>query len=148
MRIFFLFLPLLALMVGCTSKQNNASSDSNESYELVYAQRGIEWKDLLNQNCSDYYSYIYSLTCHYCNEIKGRVYEFCQGNAVFFIEYQVGIVPLNSETKDFVGVDKIEDLYILGTPTLFHIKEKKIAECFIGANQITLFFDNQNSNKN
>lgn len=143
MRIFFKLLPLTVLMFGCASKSNKSSSVEEESFELVYAHKLIQWEDLLKQNCDDYYGYVYSLTCHYCNEIKPQVYSFCLRNNVFFVEYQIDVVPLKSEAIDFKGIDKIEDLFILGTPTLFHVQNQKISDCFIGANQITKFFDTQ-----
>lgn len=144
MRRFFKVLPLLALVVGCSPNNKNTSIISEESFDLVMASMSIEWKDILCQNCNDYYVYVYSLTCHYCNSIKSEVYSFCLRNAVFFVEYQQGVVPLGSEMKDFNGIANTDDLYILGTPTLFHIKEKIVNNCYIGANQISVFFDYQN----
>ena len=48
-------------------------------------------------------------------------------------------IPIKNEIGSLKGVEDVNSLYILGTPTLFKIKDKKIEECLIGYNQIETY---------
>ena len=141
MRNFIYFLTISILLVGC----NASSSKSNSNHSCLSKDTSknletnlIKWNDILSQQQYEYHAYVYSETCYYCLKLKPFIEEIKKTNTVYYVEFNESI-PIKNEIGSLKGVEDVNSLYILGTPTLFKIKDKKIEECLIGYNQIETY---------
>lgn len=139
MRKIFTLLFLFFTLESCRKPVNSQVFSSFSSSEISEINRSeINWVNLLEQSEEDYYAYIYSETCYYCKKIKEEIEEFSKVKKTYYVLFNED-VPISSERGDLIGVDDISSLYILGTPTLFHIEDKKVKNCFIGFNEIQAY---------
>ena len=139
MRKIFTLLFVFFTLESCQKPVNSRIFSSFSSFETVEIKHAeINWVNLLEQSEEDYYAYIYSETCYYCKKIKEEVEEFSKVKKTYYVLFNED-VPISSERGDLIGVDDISSLYILGTPTLFHIVDKKVKDCFIGFNEIQAY---------
>ena len=132
-KLFFLIPFLLFGGFGCNSndKENSLSLD----YEY-FEERFIKWNELFEQKDEDYFTYIFSYTCGHCYEIKDDVLAFAYSNNNFyFVEFDKDIKVIDSSTI-VIGKDNVDEIGIVGTPTLFLIRDHKIENDFIGSKQI------------
>ena len=133
MKIFFLLICVF-LLNSCSV---NHTSDSNKiclSFSLEEKEL-IEWEMLLKQDNEIYYVYIYSETCGYCKKTEPEITKLRFSAKVYFVLFNENIA-LTSERGDLIGAENIEDLYVLGIPTLFLIDKSKVKACYIGFNEI------------
>lgn len=141
MKNYFCFLTISILLIGCksaTSKNQSLNYSSQCSFASVEEANQIKWLDILSQIEEEYHAYVFSKTCYYCLKLKPLIEEFKKMNKLYLVELDES-VPIKSEVGNLKGVEDVNSLYILGTPTLFKIKEKKIEECLIGYNQIETY---------
>lgn len=137
---FSCFLLLLQL-TSCESQSSSSYvvSTPSSNYSIIdkYGLNKIDWPEIFNQSGEEYFAYVYSETCSYCNKIKPMVSYFCStiANPFYFIEFSDEI-PINTDHKKTIGIKNVENLYIRGTPTLFFIKNKEIFDCFCGYSEI------------
>ncbi|HML99796.1 MAG TPA: hypothetical protein PKC96_00465 [Bacilli bacterium] len=96
--------------------------------------------DLLLQQELNYYGYIFSYTCPYCEQIKNHILEYILDgkNSLFLIEFDPSI-PRESGISIFYPANNIFDLKIIGTPTLFVIENKEAKKRITGAANIKDF---------
>ena len=134
MRHSLLLLVFPLLMCSCSNK--------SEIKEIVYSydmvrEKHIEWNNLFSVNDNDYFVYIYSNSCGHCNEIKKDVIEACLNGKLdlYFVAY-TNDIPIIDDSESVIGKNEIDDMGIIGTPTLFHINDFAITEQFIGAKSI------------
>lgn len=137
MRKILLLSLLLLLTNSCSVQLENHSFNESIEQESSFevSRKTTVWGEMLNQSEQEYYAYIYSETCGYCGKIEPEIKKYSQSHVIYFIERSDDI-PIASEREDFVGVDDINSLYILGTPTLFEISDKKVKNCYIGFYEI------------
>ena len=118
------FLPLLTLLVSCQPQTVNSSSSSPD-YGIMERQ-SVSWAECLSQEEAHYLVFFYSETCSQCNEIKGDVVSFATSNIVktYFVDTQKPGNEIQKCSADevVIGIDNIEDLYIVGTPTLVEVE--------------------------
>ena len=121
---------LLLCLVFLSSCQNNSPYiEIEEDYNSIdYPPSFIEWNDLFNKDSDDYYIYVFSYDCYYCNQLKRKMICFYDQSRfpVYFCEYKKDS-PINHNTEITVGESDINNVFIRGTPTLIYVKEKKIA---------------------
>ena len=137
MRKILLLSLLLLLTNSCSVQVENHSFYESIEKESLYevSQKTTVWGEIFNQSEQEYYAYIYSETCGHCRKIEPEIKKYSQTHIVYFIERSDDI-PIASERGDLTGVDDINSLYILGTPTLFEISDKKVKNCYIGFYEI------------
>ena len=139
MRTKLLFLLLTPLLVGCQQndsehivKEDITTFDYNDFEEL-----NLEWKNLFSPAKSQYFVYIYSISCGHCKQIKKEVLEFVNMNKeLFYLMEYSGEIPTKSNVADSIGKEKIEEIYILGTPTLLGITNWSLSLNIAGENDI------------
>lgn len=133
---------LITLSISaCNPNTTSFNFSSPSAYD--YAQMNhIEWVDLLNQQECDYITYIYSETCGHCREIKNEILYFASSyqDPTYFVIY-VKEIPLIDDKEQVIDKDKIEEIGILGTPTLFHVVNHKINENIVGSKDIKNYIE-------
>lgn len=113
---------------------------------------GIDYSDFKEQhilkkeqilNSLDIPTYIYSKSCGHCSGIKLTILNFIQENKIplQLFEFKNNI-PITSDRESLIGVDKVEDIAIVGVPSLFIVKDKKIISYLVGGDEIIFYLEN------
>ena len=132
---------MFPLLAGCIST-NNSSKNSDDT-KLDYSdfeELKIEWKDLFLPAKSQYFAYIYSFSCSHCEHIKEDVLDTINTLKDYFylIEYSEE-VPIVTNASETIGKERIEEVGILGTPTLLEISNGFLALNIAGESEITTY---------
>ena len=138
-RLFLL--PILCLLIGC---RRATKSSEITSYEYSdFSERFIEWTNLLSLEDEKYYGYVFSYTCGHCVEIKQDILSAIKEMNwnIYLIEFTYEI-PILASDSEYRGITNIDDLGIVGTPTLFYIENKTVIERYTGSREIIMTFSN------
>lgn len=123
LRLRFIPIVLTILLSSCTG---NSSSKSNSSAKTIPPENEIKLVDSLSQEEEQYLIFFHSDTCNHCKEIMGDVISFAEENIIKTYFLNIGDPDNNIQrcTKEelTVGIDKVEDLRILGTPTIVKVE--------------------------
>ena len=133
MKNFFLFLLPLLLVSSCSPINVSKSESCNMIYSNI--KKCCQWNEMLNQEENEYYTYIYSETCGFCRKAETYIKKLNEAFLVYYVLFSESI-PIKSERENLEGVDDINSLFIIGTPTLFKIVHKKVEKCYVGLNEI------------
>ena len=138
-KLLFLVLPLL--LVGCSSSRTEASTEYDYSDVSTLT---ICWDDIFKVQLDRYYVYIYSSTCGYCNEIKQDVisYALSNPNTVYFVSFNNSI-PIIDDRFYPIGKEDVNDLGIVGTPSMFLIVNHIVEENYVGKKEIIRTLTNE-----
>lgn len=134
MRILLL---VVVLLCGCSKLETSSSNQySFNQIELLE----INWSEILSGPEISYFVFIYKIDCPYSQSVENQIVRFALTNVekIYFIEGSNGI-PLGSQVYKTIGLDKVEDLYILGFPTLVLICKATLALNLTGAAKIDSF---------
>lgn len=130
---------LLTLLSSCSI--TNHSDLIYEDYNQLEKYQ-ITWKDLFSQSNSEYFVYIYSLTCLHCQNIKEEVISFVisEKYPTYLIEYTKDI-PISNNVEDCIGSSSYADVTIKGTPSLLQIKNGYLILNVAGSKEILSVLD-------
>ncbi len=116
------------LLVACTSneQENNLSTSINYDYDMV-SDYHISFQDILSQEDDEYFAYIYSKSCRHCMNIKNEVIEFALGGhyPLYFVTYS-NEIKVTRDIDSTIGAKDVNDIAILGTPTLLQIENASL----------------------
>ena len=130
-----LILPIATILIlGCSP---NKEAKAIEFDYLDVADLTICWNDILSVESDKYFAYIYSPTCGHCNEIKQDVITYALANkdALYFVPFNKTIPIIIDRTLP-LEKDKVEDLGIVGTPSMFLIVNHVVKENYVGKKEI------------
>lgn len=103
----------------------------------------IQANDILNLAKTKYFVYIYNLNCYYCNLIKQDIISYALSNKypTYFLEYDetINICYIVDEEKK---INNLDDLCILGTPTLLDVFNNQIVFNISGSEKILNYLKN------
>ena len=144
MRIKILLLLLTPLLAGCQQTQSEVVIEE-EATPLDYddfKDLHLEWKNLFSPAKSQYFVYIYSISCGHCNHIKEEVLSFVNMNkeSFYLMEFEVEI-PTKPNVADTLGKEKVEEIAILGTPTLLEVSNWTLSLNIAGEKEITNYLN-------
>ena len=127
MKLHTLPLILVAVFTSCSSKGSESSSkNAIQEYEIVSKQE-IYLDDCLSQIEEKYLIFFHSETCTHCQEIIEDVIAFANSNIIktYFLNVskKENKITRCSQDEIEVGIDKVEDLRIVGTPTIVEVEE-------------------------
>lgn len=139
MRTKLLFLLLTPLLISCQEKQQTTPVEEEKTI-LNYSDfqdLHLEWKNLFSPAKSLYFVYIYSISCGHCNQIKNDVLAFInkEKESFYLMEYSKEI-PTSSNVAETIGKEKVEEISILGTPTLLSISNGSLTLNIAGEKEI------------
>lgn len=127
--VFPLFLTVTLL--ACSPAQAKQSSTTSGSEIDIVNSQQIEWEQLFLLNEDNYLVFVYSETCNNCHEIMDEVVTFALDDILpmYFIDKNnpINEIPVTSNTESSYGATEIEDVSILGVPTLIEIDQGFIA---------------------
>ena len=140
MKKIVLLVVTLCLLSGCQKEK--------EEEKIIYDYEDfsgikIEWNNLFLPAKSQYFAYIYSKSCGHCENIKQDVLSYIKTNleSFYLIEYSKEI-PLTKNAFLTIGKEKIEEVAILGTPSLIEISGGYIALNIAGEKDIITYLGN------
>ena len=139
MRLLFASLATLAIVMSCSPTRditNNKSANEQQEYLKLHE---ISWLETLNQKENHYIIFVYSITCGYCHEMMDEIIDFakCDILETYFINTENSEVPINAETKEYIT--EIEELSIIGTPTILEIENKIVINNIAGIDKCLSF---------
>lgn len=120
MRKIIVFLFFSSTLISCCETQHQDVNIKME--ELEYPNNFISWVDVFSQTEDSYFVYVFSYDCYYCKQIKNKIITFCHNSdfPVYLVEY-VKEIPVKNKISETIGMTRVDDLFIKGTPTLIFI---------------------------
>lgn len=119
MRKFFVLLAILfsISVKTCEEKGEEKTYDYDDFTELK-----ISWKNLFSPAKSQYFVYFYSVYCSHCNNVKDDILPLIYANKEYFylMEYKPEI-PIEIDAYLTIGKSQLDEIWILGTPSLIGI---------------------------
>ena len=138
-----------SLLSGCSLKSpsqpissiNNSFSNpdsaliNHEYSEINYLK--IFWSQIFLVDLTDYYVYLYSLTCSHCAQLKNAIIEYALYNVypIYFVQESSSVV-IDEVKASKINVTNIDELGIRGFPTLLSLKNKTVIHQYVGVTPI------------
>lgn len=135
MRKFILLIPTFLCLTCC---QNKAQNEIKIEYQYEdFEEYKIEWKNLFFTAKSHYFVYIYSEYCLHCMEMKQYILPYFveQKSDMFLIQYSSEIL-CDFETQKTIGATSVENVWIIGVPTLIEIDNGVVVNNVAGKEDI------------
>ena len=145
----YIFPLLLAVLIpSCTPARVESESAISTSREYVIASKQeIYLKDAFIQEEDRYLVFFHSETCTHCQQIMGDVVAFAELNVTktYFINTskKENNVRRCAAEELIVGVDSIEDLAIVGTPTIIEVEDGRTTANVPGKELCLTFLNEQ-----
>ncbi|MBR2507108.1 MAG: hypothetical protein IKB70_09495 [Bacilli bacterium] len=138
-KLLSLTFTFLTLLSSCSI--TNDSDLIYEDYNQLEEYQ-ITWKDLFSQSNSEYFVYIYSLSCLHCQNIKEEIISFVisEKYPTYLIECTKDI-PISNNIEDCIGSSSYVDVVIKGTPSLLQIKNGYLILNIAGSKEILSVLD-------
>lgn len=109
------------------SCKNISSTHFKTSYDYVnLINKHIPYLQIFNIQMDEYYVYIYQKNCLHCMLIKQNILSYGLAHDDLYLIEASSDIPIGNNIEQTIGVDCIEKLFIIGTPTLIKIKEGKV----------------------
>lgn len=133
-----LFVPLL---ISCQSEQKTLIHEDSELLDYEdFMDIKLEWKNLFSPAKSQYFVYIYSVSCGHCERIKEEVLNYIYDDREsYYLMECCDEIPLSVTTDETFGKTTIDEVSILGTPTLLQITEGYLSLNIAGEKMILDF---------
>ena len=132
----FPFVFLLSFDSGNIAREDNTITIGTYSYDDI-VDITIKWDDIFAMTPRNYFVYFYSPYCGHCQSIKDLAinYSKCGEITMYFVEASTEVV-VAKDTHLTIGVTSIEQLWILGYPSLVKIESGVVVINIAGANAI------------
>ena len=133
MKKLFL-LPLMTMFLVSCANENKVVAEEHDYSDVSHLL--ICWNDIFKIKDRKYFVYIYSETCGHCQEIKQDIISYALNHdSFYFIKFNSGI-PIINDKNQVIGKDKVEELGIVGTPSMFLIIDHIVEANYVGKKEI------------
>lgn len=138
-RLLFVSLTSLAIVASCSPIRETTNNKNVIEQEEIIKNQSISWFDALNQKENNYIIFVYSETCGYCHDMMDEIIDFAKSEILvtYFINSQIYKVPISNEIKE--NIADINQLSILGTPTILEIENKIVVNNIAGIDKCLNF---------
>ena len=135
-KLVSLIIPIFVL-TGCRGREQK---EITHNYHEIKSKL-IDWFDVFEQEEHNYIIYFYSENCGHCNSIKNEVISYYLETTenMYFVCTDLDVV---FGSGNVIGINNIDDFFILGTPFLVKILEYVVSEYYAGTNAILEFINN------
>ena len=138
---------LTALFASCSPAESEQMSKNAFSDYNVPTSQKIVWSDCLSQKEDHYLVFFYSETCTHCHEIMGDVLSFNEENILpmYFLDIKANDnkIPISNNIDLTIGVDKVDNLFIAGTPTIIEVENWIVKANVPGSDNCLTFLNEQ-----
>ena len=111
-------------LISC-SVSDNSSTIVNYDYDMV-KNLHLDFENIFNVDKKEYYVYFYSKNCLHCLLLKNEIIPLAlKKDNLYFVEY-VDEIPIGSNVIDTIGATTIDEFFIIGTPTIIYINDKRV----------------------
>ena len=147
MKLHTLPLLLVAVFTSCSSgKSESKSKNAIEEYEIASKQE-INLVDCLSQKEDEYLVFFHSETCGHCKEIIDDVILFATSDIIktYFLNISKNENKITRCSRDEIelGINRVEDLKIVGTPTIVEVEKGVITANVVGKDSCLAFLNAQ-----
>lgn len=123
LNLFFI-IQMPIFLISC-SVSDNSSTMVNYDYDMV-KNLHLDFENIFNVDKKEYYVYFYSKNCLHCLLLKNEIIPLAlKKDNLYFVEY-VDEIPIGSNVIDTIGATTIDEFFIIGTPTLIYINDKRV----------------------
>lgn len=142
MRKIIVSLLVTPILVGCQTVKKDEIIINNEETEVTQhnyfevEDKFINWSNIFGVKIDHYFVYFYSPTCSHCSELKDWIIEEAlrRENIYFCKESQLDVISQN--TASSIGAKSVDQISILGYPSLIEIKDKIVVKNVAGKTKI------------
>lgn len=123
------------LLVSCQGSEPSSVTEFDFSQ---IEHRLIEWNHLFEVPDNHYYALVYSLGCQHCLALEDEVVSYAlkeQEIPLFFIR-AADDIPRGMAIEETVGATSIEEVFILGWPTLLEIQNDTLIGQSVGEEEV------------
>ena len=140
-RLLIASLATLAIVASCSPARDATNSKNTFQEQEIVINHLIKWEELLKQKEENYIVFVYSEKCGHCHDMMDEIITFAQDGilATYFVNTLDNSVPLSREVE--VGINKIEDLSIVGTPTIIEVDKAVVTSNLAGIDDCLLFLN-------
>ena len=146
MNLKMRIIPVLAAVLLASCSNNASNKQSSSAFDIAKEQE-INLVDCLSQKEEQYLVFFHSETCSKCQQIIGDVIEFANANIVttYFLDIKKAGNEIQTCTADelVLGVDNVDDLRILGTPTIIKVENGTTVANVAGKEKCLTFLNEQ-----
>jgi predicted bacteriocin transport accessory protein len=131
-----LTLLIIKLLTSCANETTYSYSDI-EHLEIA-------WNNIFFIAKPDYLIFIYSESCSHCQELTNEIIPFSLAGKypTYYVKF-TNEIPISSDVSDTYFKTKVEEIKILGTPSLLRITDGILVLNIAGTNDIKNFLKNQ-----
>lgn len=123
LNLFFI-IQMSIFLISC-SVSDNSSTIVNYDYDMV-KNLHLDFENIFNVDKKEYYVYFYSKNCLHCLLLKNEIIPLAlKKDNLYFVEY-VDEIPIGSNVIDTIGATTIDEFFIIGTPTIIYINDKRV----------------------
>lgn len=137
-KTVFIFI-LIALISGdvVTNKVESYNDDNFINDYQTIKEFEIRWSDIFEQEENTYYVYLFSPFCGHCLEIKNEmIYYSVLGQIKMYNIIASDEIAFGTAIENTIGASRIEDVYIIGYPSLLLIKDRVLCINVAGSQRI------------
>ena len=133
MKKLILF-PLMTMLLVSCANENKVVAEEHDYSDVSHLF--ICWDDIFEIKDRQYFVYIYSETCGHCQEIKQDIISYALNHdSFYFIKFNSGI-PIINDRNLVIGKNKVEEIGIVGTPSMFLIADNIVEANYVGKKEI------------
>jgi len=125
------------LLLSCQGLDSSVPSRAYTYDEIE--TRIIPWENLFDMAENHYYSLVFSKSCQHCLAIEEQVVRYALSDSrplLFFIKATPNI-PKGTPISATVGATSVDEVYVLGWPTLLEIEEATLVSHVAGEKAIS-----------
>ena len=140
----FLLVSLALCLSGCVSSHSKStliktSSEFNSTRNYEYTEISeyrIVWSEIFDIELNEYFVYLFQRTCSHCQSLKNEVIETAlERKDIFFVEDSSDVV-FSEDVSNTIGLKSVDELSILGFPTLLKIEDGTLIKNVAGVKEI------------
>ncbi len=133
MKKLILF-PLMTMFLVSCANENKVIAEEHDYSDVNHLF--ICWDDIFEIKDRQYFVYIYSETCGHCQEIKQDIISYALNHDSFYFIKFNSEIPIINDRNLVIGKNKVEELGIVGTPSMFLITGNIVEANYVGKKEI------------
>jgi len=121
-------------LMSCSSNNVTKEEIKYHSYAEVN-DKTIDWAETLSKE-NNYYVYVYSLTCKYCEEIRNEVIHIALKNVKTIYFCFQNVEKRDLDPSQTIGVKDMTYLFVKGFPSLVEVSNKTVINNIVGKTKV------------